>query len=64
MAEVAPAGQAQRGGPVLGATVSDGSRQLEHFLKLHPPFFKGSSDPRVAVEWIASLKKFLACYGL
>ena len=30
---------------------------MEHFLKLHSPFFKGNLDPRVAEEWIASVKK-------
>ena len=51
--QVAPAGQAQAGRLVQGTVAPDGSRQLEHFLKLHPPFFKGRPDPRVAEEWIA-----------
>jgi hypothetical protein len=30
----------------------DGSSILEKFLKLHPPIFKGESDPRGAKGWI------------
>ena len=55
--QVVPTGQAQAGGLVQGTAAPDGSRQLEHFLKLHPPFFKGIMDLRVAEEWIASVKK-------
>ena len=35
----------------------DGSFILEKFLKLHPPIFKGESDPRGAEGWLKKLTK-------
>ena len=35
----------------------DGSSILEKFLKLHPPIFKGESDPRGTKGWIKKLSK-------
>ena len=35
----------------------DGSSLLEKFLKLHPPMFKGESDPMGVEGWIKKLTK-------
>ena len=48
--------QAQGGGG-HGAAVPDQSLWLERFLKLHPPVFKGSPDPKVVEEWIPEVTK-------
>ena len=46
------ANQTQVGSSSAGVAVPDGSVQLESFLKLHPPVFKGDPDPTAAEEWV------------